>query len=77
MTVTHKNTLLTGCPVKRVHISFAPGSLSRFDRKSFLNLTVQNFFENHVEILSAATAYIADVTYLTEFLKSLDVLFFN
>ena len=22
MTVTHENTLLTGCPVKRVHITF-------------------------------------------------------
>ena len=25
MTVTHKNTLLTGCPVKRVHINYRVG----------------------------------------------------
>ena len=25
MTVTHKNTLLTGCPVKRVHIIWCKG----------------------------------------------------
>ena len=26
ITITHKNTLLTGCPVKRVHISFPTAS---------------------------------------------------
>ena len=28
ITITHKNTLLTGCPVKRVHIKIFPGAFA-------------------------------------------------
>ena len=38
MTVTHENTLLTGCPVKRVHIKRGDGFL--FDIKAIYLLKI-------------------------------------
>ena len=32
MTVTHENTLLTGCPVKRVHIKMANDNFEDFTK---------------------------------------------